>query len=539
MTTRRQRLRQPAPHAPNSAQVKHPSQAQSPPMQAADVENAPHPAPTASSADHAMVIQLQQRQGNAAVRRMLAARQPANANGQPTLQVVQRDPTVTAPPKAVPSVKTQIDEVYDLYDGLKDKLTTAQLHYSSAIRTALREDFEKRIKFHRLDPYMDGAGDPAQVLVETTRVKKAIEECEGILSKNYTEAFESWMSLQEEYADEEKRLKEMPDYVSEVALGILSKEYQKIEKRVTGVGSALVEEDLMELDQMFETESYLEQAQKQVEKEEESLATDYEDFTGEALPDGPSTLSLIWSVVGFDGPGDVLLTLLTGGTIKAIKIARKLRRARKLYKASKAVKKLATAKRLEKAANAAKVVGRFSKLLKANLIKDQVSWIKSNWSGVSRKIATDIAAAYQVDKFDKVGSIALGRIEKQYINSMVENLLKSSVDEERLYFQLALAALATGKTDAASRMMKAYIGMNGRRRLLTNVIFVALRKTAKLQFPVSSDALIEIMSSTAGEMAQDAVTAVPFMDVPVVREVVETERKVWQSHLQDFLKDAL
>jgi hypothetical protein len=117
--------------------------------------------------------------------------------------------------------------------------------------------------------------------------------------------------------------------------------------------------------------------------------------------------------------------------------------------------------------------------------------------------------------------------------------LGSSSYEEKLYMQLSLAALATGKTEAANRMSRAYIGMNGRRRLLTNVIFVSLRKTGRLEFPVARDTLAEIVASTASEMVQDAVLAIPFLDVPVISDLIETERKVWQGRFQEFLKEAL
>jgi hypothetical protein len=463
------------------------------------------------------MLQLHRQIGNQAMGRHLAAtvqRQIIQQKGTPA--------TVLA------------NQIYNDFWVLQKRLGQAQMVNYTTTRAQMMNELSEKV-------VLDGMEGKSEA--ELIKLRDRLSFFTMRLGVENNNAQDKWLELQEEYQFERSDLEENLTPANNMALAKLKQEYDKTGQMVTKLGSSLVVEDLIQFRHMIVNRTHLRGAEAAASKEEKELEAAYDEFATLPNAEDPSTLGMVWDIVGWDSVGDfasdAVLTIATGGVGKIFKFLRKGKKARDRAKKLQKLKDVAKLRKAQKMAKALESFVRLLELLGQGLT-EQFKWVKENWQTVTRKIATDLGAEAIKDKsVGNAASDALSRISKEYINSLVEAHFGKSPATEKKYIRLSFIALQRGKDESARRLYEAFLMTNGRRRLLTNIIHTGLITGSKLEIPKDGGILAKIAIDTAAEMAQDIVTAVPALDKLGVKDALETGRKYLQQVLVEKAQELL
>ncbi|HET9444143.1 MAG TPA: hypothetical protein VFO65_12515 [Acidimicrobiales bacterium] len=464
------------------------------------------------------VLQLQRTAGNAAVTGLLQREGPEEDAG---------------PPPESPDWEPLRDELGEHLWAFME----AGANYPSATRRRWAKAFSA------LWEQMAEPGDHSEA--QLAHFRKAFDKLDDLFVDENTAAFDLWSVLSTEYQAELEYLTDSPLPDERAAAEVLAELFAETEKRVDVTADHLVQEDLAPLHQMLENGAHLERGRRLAAKEsaarEAARAELAEEGEGEA---SPGALELAWDVVGWDSTeefaADVILTVVTAGAGKVLKIVVK---GRKAAKKLGRLEKLAKLRKLRKAARARKLAQGAADLVKAvkeavaGGASDSAGWLKANWRKTARAYATDELGEWASGGDPGEAKTALERLSKDVITAYAGDVVGVSSADEKEQLGDALVAFAAGLTAIGRKDLKRYFAMNLKRRGLSNLLYYSLRVGVG-ETAASKDVVVDAAASTAAEMAQDLVLRLTGSGA-LGEAMVETARKTVQNTAGRLLKEAL
>ncbi len=481
---------------------------------------------------------MQRTHGNVAVTRMI---------GGPIIQ--RNPPTAQRPKAAVENAKRLTDDFWDIVMELNEGNAIQQSRW----RADLGNDMVATMA-DELERMFDESGG-ADARMAIAQVAAQLDVYRSAIRQSRAEALDMWADLQRECNEEVHILRQEGDNASLIASGVLGAEFERTQSLVSRMGSVLTVEDLSLLDDMLGRGTHVEKGEQQAAQEERELEAAYDEFADDDEPglwEGlfdivtlkgfRDAVSGVWEVVGWESKGDfakdVAVTGLTGGLGKVFRGMRKGKKMRSRMKAVKRARRAAKARKGQKAIESAQLLGHLAALIgeAASLFGDQLKWARSNWDSLARKIVTDVGGEAIGGDVRQVPSAVLSRLRKEQINEVVERMLDTGPSEERRTLRMAFGALRAKKEASARRLTRVYLGANGRRRLVTNMVHIGITKTGRLELPVDPKVVGQIANTTVLEMVQDMVTAIPLFELPIAKDAVETARKALEQVIEENLQ---
>jgi len=472
-----------------------------------------------------LVEELQHSAGNRAVTRLL-----------------QREP------KTAPAPEPPVDEVLDAYFELLVDVASSNQKSVTGFRRDFMKDLEAELggQYQAFAEAQAAGQQPAPAAVK--RFEERLLEYQNQWFFEREGGQEVWKELKTQYSEELRRLNEQGDFASMAAAKVLSSEYAETERRAGRLGGDLIAEDLSSLTYMMARGKHIEIGGLRAQKMGESFEADLAEYEAEEaeslvnLASDDSVLKTAWDIFGWDSvgefAGDVALTIITFGASKWLRTAAKADKARRRVARIKELRKLLMARRAERAKKKLSRAAAALHLLRGDArsaLAEQLKWLKSNWSKVGRKIATDLAASKAQGKDLDITSTAGRRAAKEYVNASVMAHFGKDDKYERRVLQMGWAKQLKGKDELAKTLYAAYFMLNVRRRLLVNAIYYTAVETGKLELP-SGETLRRIAVSTVGECIQDLITAVPVFALPVIKDGVETLRKYLVKEIEGIVQ---
>ena len=469
------------------------------------------------------------------------------AGNRAVAQMLQRQPT---PTKARPKVVSQraVDALDDYEHLLMEAAKANQVNYA-LWRGHFGLDLQRELgeRMNKIAEGLDNHQTPAQVGVDIDKLEAELEAFNKQFWDEHESAKEVWKDLQREVADERQRVGDRDDFGAVEALKVLDEEFARTKRIVDRIPGQFVSEDLIVLDDMLRLDKHVKIGAIRGKREEEAAEADLARSEREEaedrvnLDDDDSLLKTAWEIFGWDSVGDfaadVALTVVTFG------VGKWLRAASKAAKAARRAEKLRELRRLMKLRRAARAKRRLERAKEildvfyggvGKAILEQLKWSRDNWSKVGRKIGTDIAAMIAQGSLDNLATTAARRHAKEWLNDAVMKYFGRDDKKEKRLIRLAWAAMLAGRRERALKLLRLYLVLNVRRRLVVNVLYYSSVHAGQLTFP-DAKTLKQIGASTAGEVVQDAVLAIPFLDAPVVKDSVEMLRKFLVKEIEGMI----
>jgi hypothetical protein len=388
---------------------------------------------------------------------------------------------------------------------------------------------------------------PEQHPREIAYIRQKLAELKGLMAQEKTKALRKQALLGLQTATTRQSLQEQGRFENMAAEKALEEIADKNTQMFFANGDYAAVDDLDQWDIMLNNKMYVKHGEADAKREEEKLKASGEGIRNEMeqlKDEEPGILETIWSVVGWDDFGDFLIdAALTVGTAGAGKVARgayKAKKARKIAHARKAIRMARRMKRVQKVKQLGEAAKTAVTAIKKDpgKVKDMAQWVLENSSSVGRKIITDFiansSATATTGKDQSQSSVITARPRKEYIQYMVDQYLGLNSDLAKDYVQMMFWAYATGRKDSGNRLLHAFLSVALKRRGLANLIHSTINYTGKLDFPDSVEDLkatgVDIANtavSTAGEMLQDFVMALPYFDEykSILEPMIETARK--------------
>jgi hypothetical protein len=319
--------------------------------------------------------------------------------------------------------------------------------------------------------------------------------------------------------------------------GFLDDAFDQSEKQIAVVMAtdALVRDDVRPLVSILDGQTHLKSARSVAERERTEAAAQLDELS-QVQEEGPGLLETAWSIIGCESVGeclgDVALTVATAGTGKALKAT--LKGARAAHKAQKARKIVRSSEKLgttlHKVLKQAKGLDQFVGVVKGSAVEAATTygkWLKKDWKSVRTKISTDWIANYTTGEGRAGGTVALARINKEFIATLVANELGiPKADPE--FIKVAIIFFMRKKRKTAASLVRTFILQSLKHRTVVNLSFESLRATTPLT--ERDEIFRRTLISTAGECAQDTVQAIPFVaESGLAKYLTETVRKMIQQ----------
>jgi len=354
------------------------------------------------------------------------------------------------------------------------------------------------------------------------------------LKERFTKMHFEWAKLWERYNEEYERLDKIESKEAFDAKNILYKKMALGNETVKKVGAFITKSDIEDFENFVYESRHLKIVKKSTEILQD-LAINDENFEDPKREDEDSTGDLIWSIIGWDSwtefLGDVLLTVVTGGASKALRIVfkagrtiNKIRKGTKYWiKAQKALRRInkltkqierrkiwhKSFKKIRKSEKQLrKIVEHLEILLNTSTIGNIINLIGSKTSilsGKAPKVASSLISDITGASFsDQPDNPAAKRISKEIIAAYVEsNFLKNfSSSKEFEMFKWAIGLLSYDK-DKAKKQFMMYFAQNLIRNLTVNTIhqyvLVWFDKGSMLHHPK----ILDISKATASDMIKD------------------------------------
>ncbi len=321
-------------------------------------------------------------------------------------------------------------------------------------------------------------------------------------------------------------------------------------QRTQALGEFAVAEDFVHVVNMLNKKTHLQIGADKAAREEQQLNAEVDAVTREMEgqdDDDPGLWSQVWSVVGWDSwtdfAKDMLFTAATLGASKYFRAGKRGKKALDLANAAKGARKLKYLKRLDKLKDIKDVSERLMVAVAGQQaeVSSLVKWARGNASGLARKIVTDLASDAATRGVKGGTSVVISRINKGYVQALVDEWLNVSEDQAKQYVKLSHIALLAGKEDSHARMLKAFLSVAVRRRGLTNLIDAVITKTGSLDVPTDLGAagidVANIAITTAREVINDFVNGLPYIDKykTWLQAPIEAALKSAQKFAQDAL----
>jgi hypothetical protein len=439
-----------------------------------------------------------------------------------------------------PVVSQRGEDALDDYEALWKEPGSANQVNATVWRSQFMSRVQKALgaEMERLAAALSEGKHPSEVGLDLDGIEARIEQLRDELWTEHESAREVWAELQAEVVGERSRLLEQADFEAVEALKVLDAQFAETKRIADRVGTSLVSEDMLVLDDMLTRDKHVKLGRLRSRKEERAAEEDLatveaeEEEDARDLDDDDSVLKTAWDVLGWDSVGefaaDVALSVITLGVAKYLRVAAKGARA------ARRAEKIRHLRKVLKARRAARAKRRFErarfalKLFRSdavNAFREQRKWLGENWPKVGRKFATDIAAMGAHGSLDNLATTAGRRAAKEFLNSRVMEFFGKDDKDERRILRLAWASLQAGREDRGRKLTHIYLLLNVRRRLLVNTLYYASISGGQLRLPTDAPTLKRIGLATAGESVQDLITAIPFFDAPVIKDAVETARK--------------
>jgi hypothetical protein len=475
-------------------------------------------APSPSHPTVAAVHHLQRTIGNRAATRLL-----------------QRQPSLA--PRRTKSVEDRLDEVLRSYRALTIEVGSASLISATGFRAGFLRDLQQELGPALAALAEASAGGNTVSAAELDRIEGRLADYRQQLTDEKLSGAETWKRIKQEYAEELARLGQGGDFETITATKILMDQYAETERLVGRLGASLTTEDQVQLDYMLSKRKHVEWARQRAQRAQQAAEEDLAQYEREEeadkrnLDDDDSVLKTAWDVLGWDSFGefaaDVALTVVTFGLSKWLRTAAKAEKARRRAKRIAELRKLLKARRAERAKkkyDRAVAAFKFFRGDARSAAVEQLKWLRENWSKVGRKIGTDLTAAAGQGKLESFATTAGRRAAKEWLNDSVMKYFGKTDKYERRLLQMAWAKQLKRNDDLAKTLYAAYFMLNIRRRLVVNAIYYSAVEGTSLDVPTTAT-LRKVAMATAGECIQDLVTAVPFFDLPVIKDLVESLRK--------------
>ena len=456
-----------------------------------------------------------------------------SAGNRATTRVLQRQPA--------PQPHATDDSLEAALDAEQDLLLTvglAQQEHYTQWRDGFLRDARRELDpvYNRLVELQAEGKTPAPG--EVQRFWDQLEEYREQWNLEHSAGAEAWEEVRKQYEAEVQRLKGEADFASMGAAELLTREFEQAGRYVKVVRDGLVSEDFASLTLMMAKGTHIKEGGRRAEKAQQVFEADLAQYEADEaaslvnLADDDSVLKTAWQIFGWDSVGefaaDVGLTIITFGLAKWIRAGAKAAKARRRAQRIKELRALLTARRAERAKKKVSRGLEMVRLLRGgarDAFREQLKWLKENWTKVGRKVGTDVAAGVLQGKNPKLASTATRRAAKEYINASVMQMLGKDEKYEKRLLRLAWAAQFAGKDEKARKLTHVYLLLNIRRRLLVNTIYYGSVEAGKLELDLQNLPLRKIAVATVGECVQDMITAVPVFDLPGVKDVIETARK--------------
>ncbi len=349
-----------------------------------------------------------------------------------------------------------------------------------------------------------------------------------------------WDHTNERYAEERIRLEDEGDYESELALKYLDQAFDGHARRIELIAetSAFVQEDIQGLISILDNRSHVKTAKSVAEREREKIEARLDELS-EVQEESPGLLETAWSIVGCGSTkeclGDVALTVVTAGTGRASKFVVKgadaVKKARKARKVVRSAKKLGNS--LHKFLKEAKALNRFISVIKGAAVDAAniyMKWLKKDWPKIAPKIFTDLIANYTTGEQQGAVTVSTGRINKEYIETLVGNRLGIAKPDPKT-IEVAIVFFLGKKHAVASSLVRTFILQSLKYRTTVNLAFESIRAGTPLT--EANEIFKRTMTSTIAEAAQDTIQAIPFVaESGLLKYIVETIRKITQKDFE-------
>jgi Domain of unknown function (DUF4157) len=364
-----------------------------------------------------------------------------------------------------------------------------------------------------------------------------LEQLQREVNAENQAALRLWEATNGRYAEERERLTEAGDYESELAAGFLDDAFDQSEKQIAVITGtdALVRDDVLPLVSILDRQTHLKSARSVAERERTEAAAQLDELS-QVQEEGPGLLETAWSIIGCESVGeclgDVALTVATAGTGKALKAtikgAKAAHKAQKARKIVRSTEKLGTT--LHKVLKQAKALDQFVGVVKGSAVEAATTygkWLKKDWKSIRTKISTDWIANYTTGEGLAGGTVAVARINKEFIGTLVANELGiPKADPE--FIKVAIIFFMRKKRKTAASLVRTFILQSLKYRTVVNLSFESLRATTPLT--ERDEIFRRTLISTAGECAQDTVQAIPFVaESGLAKYLTETMRKMVQQ----------
>ena len=459
---------------------------------------------------------------------------------------IQRDEAEGSPveePEAHPSQEEEAAERQSsekLRDTIHGKYWSLQLRIAKAEalnRTPKRQEWLRRLEaessgLERIQTKQGlvGMGD---VLPLFDRLERLIKEVDS----EHRLAVTLWEKAVNRYSAELIRLQDEGERESELAAKFLNQAFDEIDDKIANVigTDTLVQDDFSPLLYILDNQTYLKSAriveERERKEEEEEL-----DRLSEVPEEGPGILETAWSIVGCDSAlecfGDAALTVLTAGAGKAVKaVAKAAKAVRKVKKARKVIRSAEQLdKTLGKVLKAAKGVGKLVSIVKDSAVDAATTygqWLKKDWKSVASRISTDLIGGHTTGAGQGAGTVAVARMNKDFIATVLEQQIGMSRPNPRL-IKAAIGWVSTKRYKIAAARVRTFILQALKFRTAVNVSFESLRAGTPLT--ESNEIVRRTLVSTTAEVAQDTVQAIPVVtESGLARYLTEAIRKVVQG----------
>ncbi|TAE46344.1 MAG: hypothetical protein EAZ89_20250, partial [Bacteroidetes bacterium] len=343
------------------------------------------------------------------------------------------------------------------------------------------------------------------------------------------------------YSDELARLEDAHDYESELGLALLKETWGAWAPLIAAINAEniLVQTDVLPLYNYLSDKKHMKSARGIVEREMKEGREAVDELSTREVSDKPGFFETAWSILGCDSVGecaiDVALIAMTAGSAKVVKTAAKGAKAtRKVRKAKKVVKSVGNfGKAIHKVLDSAKTLAKFASLAKSAIVdtlKYYGFWVKETWKGISgivSKISTDLIATHTTGDGDETPEIVARRIAKEEVATLVGSKIGLKKGDP-MDVRVALVFLAQKKYRPAEALIRTFLMDSLTYRTTVNTAFESIQAATPLT--KGNEILKRVFISTVGEVSQDLVSAIPFVDKSgLAKYLVEAARKSVQK----------